>query len=63
MSKGQRRTNPGRNDRRITDNRVGVAAKPSEDTGSQLLRLLAQLAGFGLDACAPTLLTEEGAAH
>lgn len=29
------------------------------DTGTQLLRLLAQLASFGLDAGAPTLLTSE----
>jgi hypothetical protein len=40
---------------------AGAPARPSEDTGSQLLRLLGKLAGFGLDACAPTLLTEEGA--
>lgn len=32
------------------------------DTGSQLLRLLAQLASFGLDAGAPTLLPSEPAA-
>lgn len=37
-------------------------SRAAMDTGSQLLRMLAQLASFGLDAGAPTLLTSEPAA-
>lgn len=41
---------------------VVVNSRAAMDTGNQLLRMLAQLASFGLDAGAPTLLTSEPAA-